>query len=495
MSEGDVAHGRDAAPTSGPTTPARCCAPGSTRWTSTSTSDELLDAAAGRRASATPTSTAAPGASTSASSRARRRRDGRRRPRARPAPASARRAAALFDACVPAIPYAPAAAFLGREKAKLTRQRGRPPAGRARRRRHRRDARRHAHARARSASAACPGFEVEVIGTDADVDRRLQRGRRGRHPLLRGPAGRRAEPPGDRRALAEGRYDLRPPLLARPGRASRLRCSRGCWSCRWSAATTPSSRAYAASAHRRRRGSRRSRDCALGAFYGACDVVLSPSPATDERLRAARHRRASGSAAGTAASTSSASSPRCAMPGLLARRGQRALRRAPHQGEGRRPARRRVPRGSRARDPRLHLVLAGGGPEEERPARRGSASTRDLPRLAGRRRPRARLRERRRVPVRQPDRHLRPGHARGAGQRPAGGRGRRGRPVLDRRDGVTGLLRPPEPVRWRTRSSSSPPARSARAPGRAALEAVSGRTWERALAQLAAGYARALATA
>ncbi len=32
----------------------------------------------------------------------------------------------LFAACMPAIPYAPAAAFLGREKAKLPRREGEP---------------------------------------------------------------------------------------------------------------------------------------------------------------------------------------------------------------------------------------------------------------------------------------------------------------------------------------------------------------------------------
>jgi hypothetical protein len=36
-------------------------------------------------------------------------------------------AAGLFFACVPAIPYAPAAAFLGREKAKLASREGEPP--------------------------------------------------------------------------------------------------------------------------------------------------------------------------------------------------------------------------------------------------------------------------------------------------------------------------------------------------------------------------------
>ena len=81
-------------------------------------------------------------------------------------------AAEFFDACVPAIPYAAAAAFLGREKQKLTRSDGDRPRvaligeglgsmhGVTHTIQHLRD-------------RGVPGFEVEVIGTDADVDRRL----------------------------------------------------------------------------------------------------------------------------------------------------------------------------------------------------------------------------------------------------------------------------------------------------------------------------------
>lgn len=80
--------------------------------------------------------------------------------------------AGLFGACIPAIPYAPAAAFLGREKGSLVAREGEP---------------------LRVALVAdgvgamhgvtqtldqirergVPGFEVDVIGTDANVDRRL----------------------------------------------------------------------------------------------------------------------------------------------------------------------------------------------------------------------------------------------------------------------------------------------------------------------------------
>ncbi len=78
----------------------------------------------------------------------------------------------LFEACVPAAPYVPAIMFLGREKAKLASRDGEP--------------RRAAivvdaagsmhgvtHTMERIREHGVPGWEVEVIGTDPRVDRRL----------------------------------------------------------------------------------------------------------------------------------------------------------------------------------------------------------------------------------------------------------------------------------------------------------------------------------
>ena len=83
---------------------------------------------------------------------------------ARPGPSG--RALSLFDACMPAIPYAAAASFLGREKAKLTRSDGDRP--------------RVAlvadgiggmhgvtHTIQQIRDRGVRGFDVEVIGTDA----------------------------------------------------------------------------------------------------------------------------------------------------------------------------------------------------------------------------------------------------------------------------------------------------------------------------------------
>jgi hypothetical protein len=79
---------------------------------------------------------------------------------------------ALFAACVPAVPYVPAATFLGKEKAKLASRDGEP--------------RRAAivvdgagsmhgvtHTIERIREHGVPDWEVDVIGTDPHVDRRL----------------------------------------------------------------------------------------------------------------------------------------------------------------------------------------------------------------------------------------------------------------------------------------------------------------------------------
>ena len=78
----------------------------------------------------------------------------------------------VFEACIPVVPYAPATAFLGREKHKLSARE--------------RDPIRVAlvadavggmhgvtHTLDEIRERGVPGFEVEVIGTDMNVDRRL----------------------------------------------------------------------------------------------------------------------------------------------------------------------------------------------------------------------------------------------------------------------------------------------------------------------------------
>ncbi|MDP9292827.1 MAG: hypothetical protein M3O90_00145, partial [Actinomycetota bacterium] len=113
----------------------------------------------------------------------------------------------LFDACVAAIPYAPAAAFLGREKGKLAGQDVGPV--------------RVAmvadaiggmhgvtHTLDEIQERGVPGFEVEIVGTDANVDRRLSAVAEIDIPFYAGLKVGVPSLPAIVEALAEGRYDL-----------------------------------------------------------------------------------------------------------------------------------------------------------------------------------------------------------------------------------------------------------------------------------------------
>src|SRR5215212_550313 len=116
-------------------------------------------------------------------------------------------ATALFDACVPAIPYAPAAAFLGREKRRLA-ARGTEPVRVALLA----DGLGSMHGVTRTIEEirerGVPGFEVEVIGTDAHVDRRLPAVADVEVPYAPGLQVGVAGGPAIVEALAEGRYEL-----------------------------------------------------------------------------------------------------------------------------------------------------------------------------------------------------------------------------------------------------------------------------------------------
>ena len=114
----------------------------------------------------------------------------------------------LFDACVAAIPYAPAAAFLGKEKSKLVG---------ARRRRPRRVAlvadgvggmHGVTHTLQELRHRGVPGFEVEVVSTDAIADRRLGAVAEVEIPFYAGLKVGVPSLPAIVEALAEGRYDL-----------------------------------------------------------------------------------------------------------------------------------------------------------------------------------------------------------------------------------------------------------------------------------------------
>jgi glycosyltransferase involved in cell wall biosynthesis/predicted metal-dependent phosphoesterase TrpH len=190
-------------------------------------------------------------------------------------------ARSLFDACVPAIPYAAATAFLGREKLKLTRSDGDRP--------------RVAlvadgvggmhgvtHTLDEIRDRGVPGFEVEVIGTDADVDRRLSAVAEIDIPYYAGLKIGVPSVPAIVDALAEGRYDL--VHLVSPGPSGI-----GAWLLArvLELPVLGSYHTELATYAGLRSGDRQLEllmKAALSIFYGGCELVLSPSPASDTRL-------------------------------------------------------------------------------------------------------------------------------------------------------------------------------------------------------------------
>jgi glycosyltransferase involved in cell wall biosynthesis/predicted metal-dependent phosphoesterase TrpH len=267
--------------------------------------------------------------------------------------------AQLFRACIPAIPYAAAAAFLGREKFKLTRSDGDRP--------------RVAlvadglgamhgvtHTVQQIRDRGVPGYEVEVIGTDADVDRRLSSVAEIEVPFYRGLTLGVPGLPAIVNALAEGRYDL--VHLCSPGPAGI-----GAWLlARVLELPVVGSYHTELGAYAGLRSGDAQLEAltaaAVAGFYGSCEAVLSPSPSSDERLarlgiapqRIGRWERGV---------DLERFDPGLRRPGMLP--GAVNVLYA-----GRLTREKGVDLladaflAAHARDGRLHLVLAGGGPEE-----------------------------------------------------------------------------------------------------------------------------------
>ncbi len=267
----------------------------------------------------------------------------------------------LFDACVPAIPYAAAGAFLGREKAKLTRSDGDRP--------------RVAlvadgvggmhgvtHTLQQIRDRGVPGFEVEVIGTDPDVDRRLSAVAEVDIPFYNGLQIGVPSLPAIVESLADGRYDLVHVVAPGPAGIEAALLAR--------VLELPLLGSYHTelAAYAGLRSGRQQLEAlaaiALGKFYGQCDVVLSPSPASDERLRSLG---IDGGRIGRwdRGVDLERFDPQLRIEGLLP--GEVNVLYA-----GRLTEEKGVDLltdaflAARWRDPRLHLVLAGGGPEEGR---------------------------------------------------------------------------------------------------------------------------------
>ncbi len=209
-------------------------------------------------------------------------------------------AARVFDACVPTIPYAAAGAFLGREKLKLARNDGgRPRVALVA------DGLGSIHGVTRTIQQirdrGVPGFDVEVIGTDADVDRRLSAVAEIEVPFYPGlrsgyRASRRSSTRSPKGAMTSSTSAPRGRPASAPG------CWPGCWSSRCSAATTPSwpPTPVGAAGRPSSRAWPRSRSARSTGAAGSCSRPARP--ATNVFTGSAS--TPSASAAGIAASTS-----------------------------------------------------------------------------------------------------------------------------------------------------------------------------------------------
>ncbi len=396
--------------------------------------------------------------------------------------------AALFTACIPAIPYAPSAAFIARERAKLGGREGEVPRVAIVA-----DGIGAMHGVTRTIEEirerGVEGFEIEVIGTDRNVDRRLAAVADVEIPHYPGMEIGVPSLPAAVEAIADGRYDLIHVCSPGPSGVAAALLAR--------AMEIPLVGSYhtelAAYA------GLRSGDPALeltaglvvAAFYSQCRLVLSPSLAADGALTQLGIE-----------------------PDRIVRwdRGVDAGRFDPALRDGRLlPGELSVLYAGRItkeknidlladafelahkRDPRLHLVLAGGGPEQARLAARLGSRATFLGWLEGSELAAA---------YASADVFCFPSETDTFGQVVLEAQAS-GVPVLAVdaggpreliSDGIDGLLRPAQAQALAdglTLLASSPPMR--RRLGRAARHSVEQRTWQRALERLADGYALALA--
>jgi len=400
----------------------------------------------------------------------------------------------LFDACVAAIPYAPAAAFLGREKQKLTVRETEPirvalvadAVGGM-----------HGvtHTLEKIRERGVPGFEVEVIGTDPNVDRRLSAVAEVDIPYYAGLKVGVPSLPAVVEALAEGRYGLL--HLCSPGPAGVAAALIG----RIMELPTVGSYHTELAAYAGLRTGQGPLEAgtslALGAFYGQAAHVLSPSAVSDGRLvelgipaeRIGRwDRGVDVGRFGPGRRDPSRFGP--PVPGrvsvlyagrLTKEKGVDLL------GEAFAEARRR--------EPRLHLLLAGGGPEEGALRERLGADATFLGWLEG---------DALATAYASADLFLFPSQTDTFGQvileaqasgLPVVAVGIGG-PAELIADGRTGVLCPPDASALADAVVGLAASRAARERlARGGLAAVRHRTWERALGRLADGYHRALAAA
>ena len=189
----------------------------------------------------------------------------------------------LFDACLPAIPYAPSAAFVARERAKLASRDSEPPriAIVA-------DGIGAMHGVTRTIEEirerGVEGFEIDVIGTDANVDRRLSSVADIEIPHYPGIEVGVPSLPAAVEAITAGRYSLIHVCSPGPSAIAAVLVAR--------AMETPLVGSYhteLATYAGLRSGNAElelAAAMALSTFYGQCRLILSPSSSADAALEA-----------------------------------------------------------------------------------------------------------------------------------------------------------------------------------------------------------------
>jgi glycosyltransferase involved in cell wall biosynthesis/predicted metal-dependent phosphoesterase TrpH len=418
----------------------------------------------------------------------------------------------LFEACIAAIPYAPANAFLADEQAKLaaipdaaTLARDRRPCERTGERRREEGERPRVailadgigsmHGVTRTIEEirqrGVAGFEVEVVGTDPQVDRRLSAVAEIDVPFYPGLRIGVPSLPAAVQTIAGldgGGYDVIHVCSPGPTGIAGALLARA-----MSLPLVGSYHTELSAYAELRSGERRVSEAtalAVGAFYGACDIVLSPSPAADEALAAI------GMGGERVLRWDRGVDTSRFRPEL---RGQFPLSGAVNVLYSGRITREKGVELladafllAHARDPRLHLVLAGGGPEQERLRERLGERASFLGWLEGEELARA---------YASADMFLFPSATDTFGQvileAQASGLPvialAQGGPVSLIEHGVSGLLCEGDAERLADavlELAGAPLLRERLSA--AALRVVRARTWERALARLADGYQRAL---
>ena len=278
-----------------------------------------------------------------------------------------RAAVAIFESCIAALPYAPARAFQAAELAKLESRR---EDGETPRVAILADGISPTHGVTRVVQEirrrGVRGFEIEIVGTDPEVDRRLPAVTEIEVPHY---PGLRIGVPSLAAAvdsLAEGSFDAIHVCSPGPVGIAGALVSRGLGVPLLGSYHTELT-AYA----KLRSGTQaiaEAMSAAVGALYGACEVVLSPSEASDAELTAmgiAESRIARWDRGVDTSRFNPALRDPALLPGdvkvlycgrITREKGADVLADAFLR--------------ARAQEPRLHLVLAGGGPEEDELRRR-----------------------------------------------------------------------------------------------------------------------------